>query len=114
MSSDELQELLTLSDDELYVRLAAELQGDGRGIGPKGREGDRRFGRQWFEHWLETNRSAICDHPSVVAIIHDDETREDGEDATIVLDVILPFLGAPPLATVAALVGRRGLQRLCS
>ena len=113
MESTDLVELLKVDDDDLYVRLTIELQGEGLGVGPSGRDAQRRFGRRWFEQWLEANRVDICSHPAVVTLVADEKANDTIDEATVLADVVLPFLGVLPVATVAVLVARRGLRRLC-
>jgi len=113
VESIELVELLQVEDDELYVRLAVELQGEGLGIGPSGRDAQRRFAQRWFERWLEANRLEICNHPAVVTLLADKEANDKIDEATVLADVVLPFLGVMPVATVAVLITRRGLRKLC-
>jgi len=103
-----------LTHEELLELLGDELLGDGRGITPENRDRKRRFAAQWLERWLDERRTAICSDARVVAITSHAGTQTNLEELAVLLDVLSPMLGVPPLVTVSVIIVKRGLSRLCA
>ncbi|MTD47337.1 hypothetical protein GKE82_24330 [Conexibacter sp. W3-3-2] len=104
---DDLQRLLDLDDDLLLVQLADDVAA---GVGPLDPDRKRRIAKAWLDAQEDRLRDAVCSDPRVSA------ARADGEAlliAAAIADLVAPLFGGPPAATVAVLLVRRGLDRLC-
>jgi len=102
-----------LPDATLYGLLAGALFGEERSALPRP---DRvRRAEEWVDRFLESQRDAICRDPRVAEVLA--EEHDGIADAAIIVDVLTSLAGMPksvPVATLALIVARRGLRRLCS
>jgi hypothetical protein len=102
------------SDDDLFEQLGRELLGDGRGLSASDRSRHRDFGRSWFARWIDENRDLLCTDPRVVALIADPDSFGAAEELAVVTDLLAGMASKPPVATVALIVAKRGLTRICA
>lgn len=113
MTSDEVQaDPQSLSEDELYLALDRAVFGESADLLPQQARAAIARGRRLFEEWLEVNRSAFCSDPAV-ASLQSTAGIERSAEAAIVIDVLLTIGGVLPVATLAALILRRGLNAIC-
>lgn len=104
---------LSLPEEELLERLGGELLGGGRSVTPEDRDKNRRFATRWLERWLQLHREQICNDPRVVVLLADGSAAKSLEEFAVIVDVLSPLMGTPPVMTVALIVAKRGLGRLC-
>jgi len=101
-AAHDLERLLLLNDDELLDELGDQLAGIG--FGPGEDEGNRESARRWLGRNMASLRRVICGNPVVQTL-----TAQDND-----ADLLADLLGKPVGATVAALLVKRGLGRLCA
>jgi hypothetical protein len=105
---DRLRRLLDLEDDALLVQLADDVAA---GVGPLDPERKRGIARAWLDAQEDRLRDVVCNDPRVRQA-----RAGQGDDlltAAAIADLMSPLIGVPPAATVAVLLVRRGLDRLC-
>ena len=105
-----LERLLLLDEDELLDDLGQQLAGIG--FGPGGDEDDGEAARRWLDRNTASLRRMICGNP-----VLQDLTAESSDtlaEAGAVADLLADLLGMPVGATVAAILVKRGLRRLCA
>jgi hypothetical protein len=93
--------------------LTVALFGEGRSAFP-GRDAARRA-EQWLDGFVEANRKAICSHEQVVLVL-DSARAKDIDEAAIIFNVLASIGGVPksvPLGTLAVILARRSLVRIC-
>jgi hypothetical protein len=118
MNEATLAELAAKDNDELYALLGASLMGDGIGLGPGYRSGDRQFGREWFENKRQDLQDRICDHRAVQPLLGN--TSSDAFIDVVTVGEIVQIalkgseLDAIQVGLVAVLVARTGLHLFCS
>jgi len=103
---DRLRRLFELDGDALLEQLADDVAA---GVGPLDPERKRAVARAWMEAQEDRFRDAVCGDPRVQA-------ARSGDSLTLaaaIADLLTPVLGVPPAASVAVLLARRGLDRLC-
>ena len=104
--------LLNLSDDELYEELSNAILGVGHGIGPRDRDGRRKFGRQWFNGRLDEFKQSICTRDSVKEL----QGLSPGDQVlamAAVADALMHTIGQPAAVVVGILIMRLGLDTFC-
>lgn len=108
MTPDGVDELLALSERDLLIRLGEQLAPPGPGIGPEDEDRAESAARAWLRaHWQEL-RNRICGA---------DEGRTAAgraTDASAVVDAISGYLDGPVVFTVAAIMLKVGLERICA
>jgi hypothetical protein len=110
MDDVDLVHLLSLDEDALLERLAEEVI---VAAGPLDRERKRQLARVWLDAQRTRLREAVCGH----AIAQDIASRKDDDlvDSLAALaDLVASVTGKLPAATVAVLLVRSGLDRLCA
>ncbi|AYF76829.1 hypothetical protein D7D52_26830 [Nocardia yunnanensis] len=106
--SEDAPDFNAYGEEELFAALGSYLLGEGFGAGPQDDDGNRRFGRQWFEDRLDSFREAVCGSRIAAQLTGDFTT-----DVTAVAS-LLPLGSDKLLAlTVAAIIVRRGVTRFC-
>jgi len=110
--ADEVVRLADLADTELYARLGAELYGESREISPGSLDRLSERGRRWFDTWFSASREAICTYPAIIAL-QDAEEATRMQEAAALVDALLALRAAPPVASAAAILLRRGVRRIC-
>ena len=110
--TDELEALLALSEVDLLELIGRELIGESRGLGPTGRHRSVGAGTRWLEDWLGQNRKKLCDHEKIRPYLVDGEWGMI-EDLSAVIDFLLNNTGKPSPVTVAVIVAKRGLGKVC-
>ena len=102
--------LLDLDEASLFELLGQELLEDGRGVVPEDPDRRRRFAESWFATWMRNRRADFCGNPVIVELV---DNSEDITDLTVLMDVLAPLANLPSVATLAAIVAKRGLRRIC-
>lgn len=101
--------LLAMTDEQLYRRLGEEVAPAVSGLDPKLLYA---IGSAWFTSRLHAIREAVCGSATVAAI-----RRATGSDEAVLVsaiaDALAPLLHGPAVTTVAVLVVRYGIVRLC-
>ncbi len=108
--TQDLERLLLLDDDELLDELGGRLAGIG--FGPSDDEGNRESAHRWLGRNMLPLRRVICGNPAVQTL-----TAQDNDalaEVGAVADLLADLLGGPIGATVAAILVKRGLRRLCA
>jgi hypothetical protein len=108
---DELQTLAKLSDDVLLERLGRELWREAKHAGPATSKSLQKRARKWLQSNLPRAKDLICGNPVVNAI------RDKADEVTLagaLADILIKSTGFPVPATVAILIARIGLDRLCA
>jgi hypothetical protein len=106
----ELEAAAALSDEELWVRLGREVV---QFAGPADDDRRARVAKAWFETHLEDLRAAICGHSRIEAV-RSKEGASSLDTLAAVADLVATLKFGISAATVAVLVTRYGLDRLCS
>lgn len=107
MSSDDWGRLRGLSEQELFVELGEQLS---PGVGRRDPKYLAAVARAWFADRAEEFRRVVCGS-EVVRL-----AQQSGDEAVLlsaVADLIAPLVGILPAATVAVLLTRYGIDRLC-
>ncbi|WP_018348381.1 hypothetical protein [Longispora albida] len=108
MMDTEIASRIDLDEDSLFELLSRELT---LGVGPQDPAARRAFGRAWFTANLGRLRAAVCGAPAITAF------RADKADVattiSAVADLVASVTSAPAACTVATLLVRYGLNRLC-
>jgi hypothetical protein len=108
---DELRELLLLDEDQLYIALARSDPANADVMFSPGEA--RETGRRTFDRLEEPLRHRICDEWNYCA---KKKSSNFGDTLTLtaaVADVIVTVLGGIPAGTVATLLVKKGLSKLC-
>ncbi len=108
-SHEELAALLSLDERQLLLRLSEQVA---LGVGPLDPQRKLAIARAWMDAQQERLRDAVCGDPRVRAL-RDDASAGDLELAAAICDLVATIAGGLPTATVAMLLVRRGLDRLC-
>lgn len=102
------EETLSLSDDELYVNLGAQLQPSSFVRPPKDQL--HKYALNWLNSQMQSLQSAICESDTV--------KRHTKEEAVLLIAVVADIIAAKfnltNPATCAALLVRVGLNKICS
>lgn len=107
MSNADWGRLCGLSEQELFVELGEQLSS---GVGRRDPKYLATVARVWFEDRMERFRHLVCGSEAVRL------AQQSGDEATLlsaVADLIAPIAGILPAATVAVLLARYGIDRLC-
>lgn len=104
METEEINELLSRPRDELLLELAPV----GHDVFPRS---PQRRAEELYKSVRESLRKAICDDPRVLAL-RNDRSQKPELVAAIADIVASSTVGVPPF-TVAVLILRDGLPRLC-
>ncbi|MGV9676419.1 hypothetical protein ACWDSJ_14155 [Nocardia sp. NPDC003482] len=107
--TEEMPDFSEYGEEELLAALGSYLLGDGFGAGPQDEDGNRRFGRQWFDERIDSFREAVCGS-RIASQLTGDFTADVAAVASL-----LPFGSDKLLAlTVAAIIVRRGVTQFCA
>ena len=104
--NDEVADLLSKSDDQLFTRLGRVVDKS-----VSGDDDAAEAGRSYFEARLSAFATAVCGDERITAL-----RRQHADAATLgaaIVDVLTALLGVPGVATVAVLLLRYGLDKLC-
>lgn len=115
MSSNELpplQELITLSDEQFYLKAADYLLSDTFGSGPFSGPHRMEIARKWLTKLLEETQSEICNSPKIMAFMDKESDLEIL--GKILLDGLLSTHSPVPATFLTAHVLRMGLRKFCS
>ena len=109
----EFDRLSSMSDSAIYRELSLKVQL--RGLRP-GRaysvSGEPKHGHSWVERKLSGARRSICNSPKIRGLIAGgDYTSRDL--FLVLVDVLSSLHFYVPVGTVAMIVARRGLKKLC-
>ena len=111
-SDDELSELLQLDEDELYDELA---RSDPMNVDVMFSPAEARdTGRRTFERLREPLRQRVCVEWDYCAKKGATEFSDTLTLTAAVADIIVTVLGGIPAGTVAVLLVKKGLSRLCA
>jgi hypothetical protein len=106
-------ELLSRSEDELYADLGASLlPGARKDLSPADVRRLIDLGRSWLHNASEELRDALCADPRVIAARVAAETDPTAL-ALVLLDVLAAREGWPPPATLSALLFKIGIDKIC-
>jgi hypothetical protein len=109
-TAHDLERLLLLNDDELLDELGDQLASIG--FGPGDDEGNRESAQRWLGRNMASLQRVICGNPAVQTL-----TAQDNDalaEVGAVADLLADLLGRPIGATVAAILVKQGLRRLCA
>jgi hypothetical protein len=104
----QLQDYIDLTEPELYVVLGRDLSA-GHAL-PSSPDEASRVGRNVFIGALPLIRQVVCGN-SAVASIRDETTVL--RLATRLVDLLTPLFGTPPVFSIAVLIAKMGLDKLC-
>jgi hypothetical protein len=105
----DLERLLLLDEAELLDDLGSLLAG--AGFGAEGDENDRESARRWLDRNITSLQKVICGNQTVQKLIASDNNTL--AEAAAVADLLAGLLGWPVGSTVAAIIVKHGLGRLC-
>jgi hypothetical protein len=106
----DLERLLLLDEAELLDDLGRQLVGFG--FGAERDEDDRESAKRWLDRNLASLRRVICGNQAVQNLTASD--NDTLAEAAAVADLLADLLGWPVGSTVAAIIVKRGLGRLCA
>jgi len=109
MKSTELTAAMAMTEDELLVALGRQLAQHDEEALPASLAAARLRAEVWLRSNQKQLQDAICTSPKVRHVA----THNEGELAAAVLDVILGAFGQVAPVTVAVLMTKRGVTRLC-
>lgn len=104
--SDNLELLFKFSEDQLYEQLGRQ---SGRGFGPTNLI---RAGQEIFENSWAVVSNIVCSSERVMELYRFAD-GSGAEVAAAIADCIVGCLQGIPAATVAVLIVKRGLPKLC-
>jgi hypothetical protein len=112
----EIQRLLDLSLDDLFVEFGAELDESTVGLSPADREHWLTRAMHWWETHVDELRRDVCHNEAVVALIERGEPYDALTEAAIVCDALLAVAHYPAPATtiMSVIVARLSVAKLCS
>jgi hypothetical protein len=110
--TDELSEILELTDTQLLERLGALLLDDGLGFGLEDPASRRNFAERWLAGRWDRIRDQICGQ-AAVQIMTAPELGDIARDAAELADFVALAVGRIPANTVTVIILRRGLDTLC-
>lgn len=110
--TDDLGEILELTDDQLLARLGALLLDDGLGFGLEDPASRRNFAERWLADRWDRLRDQLCGQAAVQALIQP-ELGDVARDAAALADFVALAVGRTPANTVTVIILRRGLDNLC-
>jgi hypothetical protein len=110
--TDDLGELLKLTEDELLERLAELLFDDGLGFALEDPASRRSFAERWLADRRARLRERLCGHDAVQALMRP-ELGDVARDAAALADFVAVVVGRTPANTVTVILLRRGLGNLC-
>jgi hypothetical protein len=108
MAWDDLVHRFDLGDDALFELLASETA---LGAAPQDRESRRALGRAWFDSHLSQIRDTVCGNAKIRQL--GTGTNAALTTASAVADLLVSLFSGPAAFTVAVLVVRYGLHKLC-
>lgn len=109
--TDEIRELLQKDDNELFVLIGEQLTGDQLGTLPLTPRQLAIRGKEWLSSNLTQIRPPLCSNQAVKAI------RDKADSVALVcaiIDVVAKFCGVVSPVTVAVIILRVGLGRVCA
>ena len=113
IDSDLVSELLTLSEDELLLRIGTSLSP--RTMFPLTPEKVMQIAKDWLNERIERLRTTTCNSQETKALAKPDISSH--EMVVVIagtLDVGVHLLGGVPAVTVAALIVRIGIHQFCA
>jgi hypothetical protein len=109
---DELSELLELDEDQLYAELA---RSDPANVDVMFSPAEARAtGRRTFERLREPLRQRVCVEWDYCTKKKSSEFSDTLTLTAAVADIIVAVVGGVPAGTVAALLVKKGLSRMCA
>lgn len=112
LNDEELQILLSRTDDELFLEIAHQLNEPGFYVDKREREEKVAAGRKWFADHKARLAEVVCSSPRVAAWRASAE-KSPNMIFTALADLVAGLvIGVSPF-TVAALIMKFGLDRLC-
>lgn len=106
-----LEEQVALSDEELLTQLGLELWRQTSHAAPPSKRALKANATAWLAGKLPKIREALCGNETVLAI------RANANQVALagaIADALSAALGIPAASTVAILITRMGLDRLCA
>jgi hypothetical protein len=99
------------TEEALFIALGAEVLSTSR-LGTGVADGQKaQFGRSWFKGHLDQIRGAICGNKTI-------EDLATKSDTSALIAAVTPLLGFSPTATasatIALLISRIGVRRICA
>lgn len=106
--------LLEMDDAELLELLGSQLVGEQLGSSPADRDRQRRFAGKWLTNWLDTHRASLCADERVQRLAKEPDDFAEMSVA-IIVTVLEQFVTVTGVAaTLAIILMRRGLHRICA
>lgn len=107
MTLTEAENLLALSEDELWVALGSQVT---RGAGPRDSKFLRTVAKAWFKSQQVRFQEILCPHAELRDI---NAAARPSLIVAAICDVLAPHIELPQAATAATLIFLYGLDRLC-
>lgn len=112
LDDEDLQILLSRTEDELFLEIAHQLNPTGFYVDKREREEKVAAGRKWFADHRLRLAEVICSSPRV-AVWRASAEKSPSMIVTALADLVAGLvIGVSPF-TVAALIMKYGLDRLC-
>lgn len=110
MLNDGLRQLDAMTDDDLWNLLAMQIS---HGVTPEDASTRRKLALAWFTNHLAEFRDILCGNTSISNLLSNEEPVDLVTLTSGVADVLAPYFSTPTVFTLATLLSRYGLARLC-
>lgn len=108
---NDIQELLTLSNDELYIKIGKELMGEA--ALPTGSVNEKQFGESWYIRNKKKIQSNICPNERIIMICKSQKLDRDVNIIAAISDIVATFIiGVSPFS-IAVLIYKEGIRSFC-
>lgn len=97
--------------EELYAEIGRSVSND---MFRKSRQVYVARGLKWYAENKRRLQDAVCSHPEIAKYAKDGEKNDEANLIAAIADVIASTLGVVPVAVVAVLIVREGLDRFCN
>ncbi|MFB8776857.1 hypothetical protein [Streptomyces broussonetiae] len=113
-SNAEIDSLLKVSDEALYVKLSNIVLGEGLQFGPEDGEERRAFGARWFAHRRSEIQKIVCESDFAAKVRGNSESGDASLTVATVADGVAAMFGKPAALVIAILVVRMGMDKFCA
>jgi hypothetical protein len=108
-----LDDLLAMSDAELYAALGAELLGSGQGFGLEDISRARRYAKSWLDEHSKELQKKVCGSSSVKKLLEQESTDLAANVITVTAVLEFPLKSHAVATIVGVFIARRGLRSYC-
>jgi hypothetical protein len=111
--SDQIESLLLLEIEDLYVELGKDLSRKSMGMSGSSPEKNRLLGKNWFSSQHDKLSSSICKNDQIQLLLSNDRVVDSLELTSLIADILSSQYIGIPVFTLSALIVKTGLGYLC-